>query len=108
VAICPMRIGVGIQNKALEAMAMGRPVIASPIAGRAIREAVATGGLTIADGVEGLTAACLERLTADPQDNRKAGEAARAYVEEHHRWEVATERFVRLYGEALAERVLSP
>ena len=28
-AICPLRYGVGIQNKVLEAMAMGTPVVAS-------------------------------------------------------------------------------
>src|SRR6476659_6091359 len=34
VAVCPIRIGVGIQNKVLEAMAMGKPVVASPLAAR--------------------------------------------------------------------------
>ena len=36
VAVSPIRYGVGIQNKVLEAMAMGTPVVTSPRACQAL------------------------------------------------------------------------
>ena len=99
VAVCPMRIGVGIQNKALEAMAMARPVVCSPVAGRALAEAVPTGGVQIADDPDAFAAACVA-LLARPEAARAAGIAARRYVEGRHRWECAAQSFVELYERA--------
>src|SRR4029453_10962363 len=48
VAVCPMRLGVGIQNKALEAMALERPTVASPLAARSLTGAERSGALRIA------------------------------------------------------------
>ncbi len=36
VAVAPMQVAVGVQNKILEAMAMGLPVVATPLATRAL------------------------------------------------------------------------
>jgi glycosyltransferase involved in cell wall biosynthesis len=88
VAVCPMRIGVGIQNKALEAMAVGRPVVCSPLVRRALSQAESVGALCVAqtaDEFAGAIAAWLAR----PEAARQAGRAARRYVEEHHRWQGA-------------------
>ncbi len=49
VALCPMRIGVGIHNKVLEAMALERPVVASPLSVRAIAGAVGAGGVRVGE-----------------------------------------------------------
>ena len=99
IAVCPMRIGVGIQNKALEAMAMGRPVVCSPIAGRALSGAVGSGGVRIATSADAFADACIDLLSR-PEAAAAAGEAARRYVEGHHRWECAAESFVELYERA--------
>ena len=96
VAICPMRIGVGIQNKALEAMALGRPVVASPLVARAILGASETGALRIAETADEFAAACALLLTR-PNEAKEAGEAARNYVERNHRWESAARKFVEMY-----------
>ena len=37
VAVCPLRLGVGIQNKVLEAMAMGQALVATPLASRPLQ-----------------------------------------------------------------------
>lgn len=99
VAVCPMRIGVGIQNKALEAMAMARPVVCSPIAGRALAEAVPTGGVQIAADADAFADACIALLNR-PEAAFAAGSAARRYVEGNHRWECAARGFVELYERA--------
>ena len=98
-AICPLRIGVGIQNKALEAMAMGCPVVASPVAGRALQSATQEGGITIANSGDEFIRACNELLT-EPVRARAAGAAARRYVERHHQWECTANRFLDLYDNA--------
>ena len=52
VAVAPLRIARGIQNKVLEAMAMARPVVASPEAFEGVR-ATAGRDLLVADGADG-------------------------------------------------------
>ena len=72
--------------KPLEAMAMGKLVIASDVGG--LRELVADGktGLLFRTGdVRGLADTCLRAL-ADPQRAEALGRAARAYVERERDW----------------------
>jgi glycosyltransferase involved in cell wall biosynthesis len=99
VAVCPMRIGVGIQNKALEAMAVGRPVICSSLVSRAFPGAEREGVIRVAGTAEEFACACAD-LLAHPEEAARAGLAAREYVERHHRWEYAVECLVELYEEA--------
>jgi polysaccharide biosynthesis protein PslH len=83
----PLRFGAGIQNKLLEAMAMGVPVVATPLAADGLRagEGVAPPVQT-ADADASFAAALVTRLAAarlDPVPDL----AARHYVEMHFRWE---------------------
>jgi glycosyltransferase involved in cell wall biosynthesis len=96
VAVCPIRIGVGIQNKVLEAMAMGLPVVASPLGARPFAEAERVGALCIARTADEFAGQCAAWL-ADPMAAQRAGRAGRRYVEESHRWEDVASRFVELY-----------
>ncbi len=103
VAVCPMQIGAGIQNKALEAMAMGRPVICSPVAARALSGAVRAGaGVRVAETAVDFACACAEQLAAPTAETLRAGAAARAYVEREHRWPDAARAFVALYEAVIA------
>jgi glycosyltransferase involved in cell wall biosynthesis len=99
VAVCPMRIGVGIQNKALEAMAVGRPVVCSPLVRRAMAAAESAGALRVAQSAEEFANAIADWM-ANPDGARRAGRAARRYVEEHHVWRGAAETLVQVYNEA--------
>ncbi|MCH4152883.1 MAG: TIGR03087 family PEP-CTERM/XrtA system glycosyltransferase [Sphingobium sp.] len=85
VVVAPLRIARGIQNKVLEAMAMGRPVVASPQAAEGI-DAGDGEHLIIAYGPEDEAQACL-RLIAEPDRAAAFGAAARARVEARYAWD---------------------
>ncbi len=102
VAVCPARYAVGIQNKVLEAMAMGTPVVSSS-AGAPPR-AVAEGSLLVADDEVGFAQAVLQVLT-DPPLSRRLSHRGRRYVETHHNWEISTQRLMAVYRAALSSKV---
>jgi len=95
-ALCPMRIGVGIQNKALEAMSTGRPVVCSSIAARALSAALPP-AVWVADAPDAFANACLT-LLSKPEEAARGGIEARRYVEKYHDWKTSAESFVRLYN----------
>jgi sugar transferase (PEP-CTERM/EpsH1 system associated) len=94
VCVTPLRIARGVQNKVLEAMAVGQALVASP-------EAVA--GLSVADGEHLLIgktpqqfAHHVVRLIRQAEARQTLGEGARSYVEEHHDWTPLLQRFTDL------------
>ncbi len=90
-AVAPLRVARGLQNKVLEAMAMGRPVVATPTAATGI---VAAPGehLLIAETAQEQAAATLGLLRDQSQADR-IGAAARAHVAATYRWDVQLSRF---------------
>ena len=84
VCVAPLRIGRGIQNKVLQGMAMGLPVVASPLAARGVR-AEAGVHLEVADGAVAF-AGHVTRLLKEPEARRDLGDAGRACVEAHYSW----------------------
>ena len=85
VVVAPLRIARGIQNKVLEAMAMARPVVASPAAFEGI-EAEPGRDLMVADGAEAM-AAEIRILLADLVRGDAIGAAARRLVVGSYSWE---------------------
>ena len=97
VSVAPMRRGVGIKNKVLEAWACGRPVVMTRLA---------TNGLTLPPGHDGLVqdgarpiADGVIRLLQDPA-RRRLGAAARTHVAEQFSWRSAAQRMSALLGGA--------
>jgi sugar transferase (PEP-CTERM/EpsH1 system associated) len=82
-AVAPLRIARGIQNKILEAMAMARPVLATPQAFAGLRAVPGR------DLLVGADAAAFASLASDVLDGRHSaiGTAARAAVERDYAWE---------------------
>lgn len=101
VAVCPLRIGVGIQNKALEAMAMGLSVVATPLAARALPPD-APGRVLRTVSTPAEFADAVIDLLAHPARARQMGLAARAYVETHHDWHALAGRLTGLYQDAIS------
>lgn len=85
VAVAPVRVAQGIQNKVLEAMAMGRPLV---VTARALEGIAATAGeqLLLADDADTMAARILALLDGEYPT---LGEAARALVREHFSWEAS-------------------
>lgn len=98
-AASPIRYGVGIQNKVLEALAMGLPVVASPQATVALN-ARRGRDLLVASTAEEFASAILGLLD-DPVRRAMLGSSGRRYVEQHHSWEVALDGLERCYAAAV-------
>ncbi len=96
VAAAPLLYGAGIQNKVLEAMACGTPVVATPHATAAL-EAVVGRDLLVEESPERF-AAVLLRLLGAPAERQALGLAGRAFVQAHHSWDAAAARFEALYA----------
>jgi sugar transferase (PEP-CTERM/EpsH1 system associated) len=84
VAVAPLRVARGLQNKVLEAMAMRVPVVASPAAADGIT-ATADRDLRVARDPDAFARAVIEMLR-DPAARERYAAAGRASVEEHHDW----------------------
>ena len=85
VAVAPLRIARGIQNKVLEAMAMARPVIASPAALEGLEPAPGEAACRATTPSEWCARAC--ELFGSPETRRRVGARARQFVEQHHSWD---------------------
>lgn len=94
VAIDPLRIGAGLQNKVLEAMASGLPMVITPIANEGIQ---ATHGRDVlVSGSSHEFAESVVRLLQDPALRSQLGTAARKFVCEGWTWE---KHFLQLENE---------
>lgn len=100
VAVCPIRIRAGIQNKVLEAMALGVPVVATQIC---------CPGLGVEPGKHLLTADTPEEFASAVElalhnESVRANliRSARSYVEHNHDWTVCVRKLSEVYEDARA------
>jgi sugar transferase (PEP-CTERM/EpsH1 system associated) len=91
--VAPLRIARGTQNKILEAMAMGVPVVSSAVAAGGV-DAVAGEHFVVADGAR-QTADAIERICADPAERARLAVAGRERMLSNHAW---SRSMVRLDG----------
>jgi polysaccharide biosynthesis protein PslH len=98
-----MVYSVGIQNKVLEAMALGTPVV---VAAQAVAALGARSGqdLLVAETASEFARAALQ-VMEDAQLQASLSQYGREYVEQHHNWQVVTERLVDVYEQAIADFV---
>jgi sugar transferase (PEP-CTERM/EpsH1 system associated) len=98
--VAPLRIARGIQNKVLEAMAMARPVVASP---QAFEGVAAEPGrdLLVAEGAAAMAASVAEVLAGH---HPALPRAARAAMEASYAWEAALGRLDDLMDSIAAVR----
>lgn len=99
VCVAPLRIGRGIQNKVLQAMAMGLPVVATSLAGRGF-EAQPGRHLEVADDPAEF-ADHVVRLLKKPAEGRALGRAGRAFVEANYGWDRSLVNLDLLLAEAV-------
>ena len=91
--VAPLQLARGIQNKVLEAMAMGKAVVASSAAAEGIDAEIGV-ELLVAD-TPSMNAAAISALLADPMKAREVGTAARDRVVARYSWDA---RLARLAG----------
>jgi glycosyltransferase involved in cell wall biosynthesis len=84
IVVAPLGIARGIQNKVLEAMAMARPVVASPAAFAGIE---AEPGRDIVVAGQGDDAKAVLSVLSDPAGAAALGRNARQCVETRYGWE---------------------
>jgi glycosyltransferase involved in cell wall biosynthesis len=96
-AVAPITYGAGIQNKVLEAMACGTPVIATSQAVSALSIRPDRDAL-IADEPGKFAQSVLD-LLKNPDRQWEVGQSGRRYVEENHRWTDITSKLERIYGQ---------
>lgn len=90
IMLAPMQIGAGLQNKLLEAMAMGLPTVTSPLAQKAMPRQTED-FVGVADQPSDYADRVMQLLT-DQNRLDTLGKAGQAYVRETHNWErIATD-----------------
>jgi hypothetical protein len=101
VNVATLKIARGTQNKILESLAMGVPVVASGIA---------AGGVDVVPGEHILTADSprdiadqVLRLLNDPAERRRLSRAGRSRMESNHTWDASLRKL-----DELIEQCLSP
>jgi glycosyltransferase involved in cell wall biosynthesis len=92
----------GLPNVLLEAMSIGRPIVASRVAG--IPQVITDGveGLLTPEGDVPALAAALNRVLSDRKMASELGASARQRVERELRWSHIAARFEAIYDRALA------
>ncbi len=104
-AVAPLRVARGIQNKILEAMAMGLPVVATSKAHEGL-EARPGEHLLVEDDPVRFADAVVHLLSA-PLVRATIGRAARKFVEDHHSWALSLAKLDRVLNEAARDLVAS-
>ena len=99
VVVAPLRLARGIQNKILEAMAMGRPVVASTACASALNAQVGT-ELVAAEEVADYTRA-ISALLADREVAARIGSAGRTCVLQRYSWSAHLAGIDRYLNEAV-------
>jgi glycosyltransferase involved in cell wall biosynthesis len=100
--VSPLRMGTGVKNRILQAMAMGKAIIASPLT---------VEGIAVTDGVQVLVAEnagewltrCLS-LLQNGGERERLGRRARKYVEENHSLKAKTSRFLEIVKQITLSR----
>jgi sugar transferase (PEP-CTERM/EpsH1 system associated) len=103
--VAPLTIARGTQNKILESMAMGVPVVCSEVAARGV-DAVPGEHLLAASDAAGYVAA-IERILDAPAQRARLGQAARARVLARHSWSHSLGRLDQVLAAAFERRSAS-
>ncbi|RZK62892.1 MAG: glycosyltransferase [Hymenobacter sp.] len=96
VFVAPMRVGTGLQNKLLEAMAMQLPCVTTPLANNALGGTPGRHLLVAASAAELATA--IGQLLADEAAAAALAQRGRTFVAANYDWAATTGRLEKLLG----------
>ena len=92
--IAPMRMGTGLQNKLLEAMAMKKACITTPLSNNSLQAPV--NAIIVGETSEELAQHCIH-LIKNEFDRNKYAKEGRKFVEITYKWTETTERLNKLF-----------
>lgn len=92
--VAPLMLGSGLQNKLLEAMAMGLPCVTTPLANNALG-ATPEEEILIASN-EAEFKAQIDRLLSEPELSKKIAEQGHAFVTKNYNWQACNERLMEV------------
>jgi polysaccharide biosynthesis protein PslH len=92
--IAPMRIGTGLQNKLLEAMAMNKACVTTPLANKALK--APTNSISIGFTTQELADECILLLNNKEQNNRQAL-LGNNFVKDAYQWSKTTDELTKLF-----------
>jgi sugar transferase (PEP-CTERM/EpsH1 system associated) len=99
VFVVPLRIARGVQNKVLEAMAMGKAVVTTSMAIQGIHPRPEE-YLMVADGAKEF-AASVTQLLSDADLRSELGRKARGFIERHYKWDACMSDMEGILGGAV-------
>ncbi len=102
VIVAPVRIGGGMRMKVLEAMALGKAVVTTPLGAEGLSFGEELPPLKISADAEGIASAASELLNSQ-EARDELGRRARSFVEQHHTWPAYMRRLEATYAELLEE-----
>jgi glycosyltransferase involved in cell wall biosynthesis len=91
----------GLPTALLEAMACGRPVVATAVSGHLDAITTNENGLLVPPGCPDRLANAIDTLLQDPTLSNRLGTAARQTIEEDYTWDIVTERLLTCYRRVL-------
>lgn len=100
--VCPMVSGTGIKNKLLEAMAMGKPIVASSLSIQGISDAEDTNCLLTANTVSEFSDRITDLLNSSIY-RQELGLQARKFVLNNYSWKKSADLLEKIYWEAIRE-----
>lgn len=103
VVVAPLRRGGGMRVKVLQAMAMGKAVVTTPLGAEGLLLEATPRPLEIAHTADDFAAATAA-LLRDAERRRELGRRARRFVEARHSWDAYGERLDALYAELTEPR----
>jgi sugar transferase (PEP-CTERM/EpsH1 system associated) len=103
VAVAPFRLARGLQNKVLEAMAMGLPVVGTSETFKGIT-ATAGDGIRIADDPQSFAEHVIDVLKVNPDTRRCLAKQTRSYVERNHRWDDQGQKLEKILTDVVKGR----
>ena len=102
IVVAPLRFGAGTQNKVLEAMAMGVPVVSGAVGFEGLN--IQSGeGILLAMSTEAFAESCC-RLLADSELRQRTGETGKTKIRENFAWPVIAQQLESYFNKIISDR----
>jgi len=85
-SLCPVRVAGGVQNKILESLALGVPVVTTPEGFEGLGARGEDDGVCVAEGAEALARAAVA-LLREPARRRELGRRGAEFIARHYDWD---------------------